>query len=109
MSLAKKGKLPNNAGKVYKMKQPMPLELRLKLGEQRRGRVMSIESSIKKSVATKGRPWSDKARQNISAALQTPEYRQKMSKIMKEIRAKKKAMINPPVSPQNTPLPWAQA
>ncbi len=105
MSAAKKGKPPNSTGKVYKMKKPMPLELRLKLGEQRRGRVMSEESSMKKSLATKGRPLSESNRANIAKTWADPELRARHSQRMKEVRAMKK-MITPPVSPQNTPLPW---
>jgi hypothetical protein len=108
MSAAKKGKPPNNMGKVYTMKKPMPLELRLKLGEQRRGRIMSEESSCKKSLATKGRPLSQSNREKIKLAWADPEKRAKMSEKMKEIRAMKK-LITPPVSPSNTPLPWSQA
>jgi len=108
MSDAKKSKLPNNTGKTYKMKQPMPLELRLKLGEQRRGRVMSEESSRKKSLATKGKPLSQSNREKIKLAWEDPEKRAKMSQKMKEIQAMKK-LITPPVSPANTALPWSQA
>ena len=106
MSDAKKGKLPNNFGKVYKMKEPMPLELRLKLGEQRRGRVMSKESSIKKSLATKGKPLSETNKENIKKTWSNPELRARHSQRMKEVIAMKK-LITPPVSPANTPLPWA--
>jgi hypothetical protein len=106
MSLAKKGKPPNNTGKVYKMKEPMPLELRLKLGEQRKGRVMSEESSIKKSLATKGRPLSETNRANIQKSWSNPELRARHSQRMKEAIAMKK-MITPPVSPANTALPWS--
>ena len=105
MSAAKKGKLPNNTGKVYKMKEPMPLELRLRLGEQRRGRVMSEESSAKKSMATKGRPLSDTNRANIKLAWQNPELRAKMSEKIKSIRVKER-LITPPVSPTSQALPW---
>jgi hypothetical protein len=105
MSAAKKGKTPNNFGKVYKMKKPMPLELRLKLGEQRRGRVMSEESSQKKSLATKGRSLSREHHEKIKSAWSDPEKRAQHSQRMKEVWAMKK-MITPPVSPQNTPLPW---
>ena len=90
MSAAKKGKPPNNLGKVYKMKEPMPLELRLKLGEQRRGRIMSEESSRKKSLATKGRPLSETNRANIKLAWQNPELRAQMSQKMKEVQAAKR-------------------
>ena len=106
MSEAKKGKPPNNLGKVYKMKKPMPLELRLKLGEQRRGRVMSKESSIKKSLATKGRPLSETNKENIKRTWSNPELRARHSQRMKEVIAMKK-LITPPVSPQNTALPWS--
>ena len=106
MSAIKKGKPPNNMGKVYAMKEPMPLELRLKLGEQRRGRIMSEESSIKKSLATKGRPLSESNRANIAKTWSDPELRARHSQRMKEVIAMKK-MITPPVSPQKTPLPWA--
>jgi hypothetical protein len=108
MSEVKKGKPPNNTGKVYKMKEPMPLELRLRLGEQRRGRVMSEESSMKKSLATKGRPLSESNRANIAKTWADPELRARHSQRMKEVRAMKK-MITPPVSPENTPLPWSAA
>jgi len=90
MSAAKKGKPPNNTGKVYKMKEPMPLELRLKLGEQRRGRVMSEESSRKKSLATKGRALSETNRANIKLAWQNPELRAQMSQKIKEVQAAKR-------------------
>lgn len=106
MSAAKKGKPPNNMGKVYTMKEPMPLELRLKLGEQRRGRIMSEESSRKKSLATKGRPLSETNRANIKKTWSDPELRAKHSQRMKEVIAMKKK-ITPPVSPELTPLPWA--
>ena len=106
MSAAKKGKLPNNTGKVYKMKEPMPLELRLRLGEQRRGRIMSEESSKKKSLATKGRPLSESNRANIAKTWADPELRAKHSQRMKEVIAMKK-MITPPVSPTSQPLPWS--
>ena len=108
MSAAKKGKPPNNTGKVYKMKEPMPLELRLKLGEQRRGRVMSEESSQKKSLAMKGRSLSREHHEKIKSAWSDPEKRAQHSQRMKEVLAMKK-MITPPVSPQNTPLPWNQS
>jgi len=108
MSAAKKGKTPNNFGKVYKMKKPMPLELRLKLGEQRRGRVMSEESSQKKSLAMKGRSLSREHHEKIKSVWSDPEKRAQHSRRMKEVLAMKK-MINPPVSPQNTPLPWNQS
>jgi len=105
MSAAKKGKLPNNTGKAYKMKLPMPLELRLQLGEQRSGRVMSKESSMKKSLATKGRPLSKTNRENIKRTWSDPELRAKQSQRMKEVFAMKK--ITPPVSPTSQPLPWS--
>ena len=105
MSAAKKGKPPNNTGKVYKMKLPMPLELRLRLGEQRSGRVMSKESSVKKSLATKGRPLSKTNRENIKRTWSNPELRAKHSQRMKEVFAMKKS--NPPVSPTSQPLPWS--
>jgi nitrate/TMAO reductase-like tetraheme cytochrome c subunit len=90
MSAAKKGKPPNNMGKVYTMKEPMPLELRLKLGEQRRGRIMSEESSQKKSLATKGRPLSETNRANIKLAWQNLELRAQMSQKIKEVQAAKR-------------------
>jgi hypothetical protein len=90
------------------MKQPMPLELRLKMSEQRRGRIMSEESSIKKSLATKGRPLSESNRANIAKTWSDPELRARHSQRMKEVIAMKK-MITPPVSPANTALPWATA
>jgi nitrate/TMAO reductase-like tetraheme cytochrome c subunit len=105
MSAAKKGKPPNNMGKVYTMKEPMPLELRLKLGEQRRGRIMSKESSIKKSLATKGRPLSKSNRENIKRTWSDPEVRAKQSQRMKEVFAMKKN--TPPVSPTSQALPWS--
>ena len=108
MSAAKKGKPPNNTGKAYKMKEPMPLELRLRLGEQRRGSIMSDESSKKKSLATKGRPLSESNRANIVKTWADPELRAKHSQRMKEVIAMKK-MITPPVSPTSQPLPWTTA
>jgi len=106
MSAAKKGKPPNNIGKTYKMKEPMPLELRLRLGEQRRGRIMSEESSKKKSLATKGRPLSESTRAKIAKTWSDPELRKRHSQRMKQVIVTKK-LITPPVSPENTPLPWA--
>lgn len=105
MSAAKKGKLPNNTGKVYKMKEPMSLELRAKLSEQRRGRIMSEESSKKKSLARKGKPLSESNRAKIAKTWSNPELRARHSQRMKEVIAMKK-MITPPVSPSAQPLPW---
>jgi len=102
MSAARKGKPPNNKGKVYKIKSPMPIELRIKLGQLRKGRVMSKESSIKKSLATKGKPKSEETKMRMKLAQSNPELRAKLSAKLKAYHAAK----NPPVSPVTQPLPW---
>jgi len=109
MSVARKGKPPNNMGKVYKMKNPFTAEHIRKMSESRKGRKMSVESSIKKSLATKGKPKSEETKMKMKLVQSNPERRKLQSESMKLIREKQRMekMLNPPVSPSNTPLPWS--
>jgi hypothetical protein len=90
MSDAKLGKKPNNAGKVYSVKQPFTDEHRQKLSEAHTGKKMSAESSLKKSLATKGKPKSEETRAKMKAAQSDPERRKKLSDTMKRIRMERK-------------------
>jgi hypothetical protein len=111
MSAAKKGKPPNNMGKVYKVKKPFTEEHRAKMSMAHQGKKQSEETRLKRSLATKGRPKSEETKMRMKLAQSSPESRALQSERMKAVRANKKwstkKLVNPPVSPSSQPLPWS--
>jgi hypothetical protein len=110
MSVAKKGKPPNNMGKVYTVKKPFTEEHKIKMSIAHLGKKQSEETRLKRSLATKGKPKSEETKIRMKLAQSNPEARALQSERMKIIRKNNnwstKKMITPPVSPANTPLPW---
>ena len=105
MSDAKIGKTPNNAGKSYTVKKPFTQEHRQKLSDAQKGKKRSAESSLKKSLATKGKPKSEETKANMKAAWANPERRRQMSETIKRIKMEQK--INPKTV--SLPPPWQTA
>jgi hypothetical protein len=111
MSIAKKGKPPNNMGKIYTIKEPFTKEHIEKLRESHRGKKQSEETKLKRSLSTKGKPKSEETKMRMKLAQSSPEARALQSERMKMVRKNNnwstKKMITPPVSPASQPLPWS--